>query len=1179
MKKTKKALASLAIASLALTTVPFNVLAADVPLRLAGNTAEQTAVEISKQTGWSGAAILASSEKYGMSDALAAGPLAYSLKAPILLTGNDETLNPETKAELSRLNVSTVYVTSGTRVIQQSVLNEISAMGITVVPMGGYDRAETSVNMASKMTGVTKVAVANSVPDALSIGSIAAAANQPILLVDKDNVSSKVTEYVTSNNITSTDVIGGTGIISDATAAKFPSATRHAGMTAYDTNNKVIQDFAEDLNFENVYIANGETAIDALSGAPLAAQTNSPIILTNGRTSPDAAAFVKGKTGEDSIYTALGGTVAISESLRQQIESGTTVAEPGDLTVTSVAANTASSVRVIFNKAPGDIENITIEVLQGVSQITLSTEWNETNTEVIASRSSKFPEGTYTVNVKEGETVLKTEEISITAQKVAKIDIYSKTLGVVNRTVGASTEQYGYASYRVLDQYGDDITKSALANNVNFQTGVGGIDPKNGLLTVKPSKDLNLLTFSGGVVITANDTSSGVSATATLEVTSKVGTLSDFQLKDLRNENGKTQIVAGDTAEIFYLDFEAKDIGGELTTNYTLIKEGLILTGLNDDQLTTSSSYVEAKLVQDPADSNKAVIEVKATDDTIQVDMPLVITAMTWAGSNSQFNTTLKKQAEVDSITLYAPDESIASGESKSIPFVAYDQNGDPITKYADLATDNRITLNGAYWERQTDGTAKIKNDAKPVDANSVNSLSHTITATTKTGHYSMITINIQKPAKADTLLLDSSVMISNLQQGGAFQLVDMGWDKGGLRVRDQYDRIVDMTNTQSGKVNENGKYQIRVRSTDPSILVSNKLGVATTSNGVDYYYLDYADQLKVESAASSGSASVIFELVELAAARDDDVVVETKSQTFTSIKNDDIKDYTIDQLTGAIYMSNGMDAIAGVSNGFGSVTDQEDEFKARPKVYGKTSSGGRVVLAKTPILGASVSSSDFTVYDYANNALPGDRVDNFGDVNLAYDEIRVVANVPSDASKSTSESTLSVAVLGTDNQVYNVTTPISSSKTRPAAQSVAVEVATELPGVSRTDEVVTIGIGAKGLTYAADMLGTLSMFNPDGSEAKQVVYFAPLDQYGAKGWAMSGFTLTETGTATSATAARTPDATPNAANSVFTATGFNTKTGEIEFNGSPVGKYFVVNATTASGLVQTVRVHFVAAP
>jgi len=317
MKKAKKALASLAIASMALTMVPFNAFATGtIPTRIAGTTATQTAVAIADQTGWTGTAILASSESYGMVDALTAGPLAFYLKAPIFLTGAGA-LDADTKAELTKLAVKTVYVTSGTAVISQTVLNELTSMGITVVPLGGVDKYETSVNIAKKMGGVTKVAVANGLQDALSIASVASADNQPILLTDKDVVPASVSAYLAANSaITSSDVIGGTGIISDAVKATLPSATRHAGNTAYDTNNQVIQDFAASLTFGNVYIANGVTGIDALAGAPLAAQTKSAIELTDGTTVPAASVFVHSKMSANTVFTALGGAAVVPESIR-----------------------------------------------------------------------------------------------------------------------------------------------------------------------------------------------------------------------------------------------------------------------------------------------------------------------------------------------------------------------------------------------------------------------------------------------------------------------------------------------------------------------------------------------------------------------------------------------------------------------------------------------------------------------------------------------------------------------------------------------------------------------------------------------------------------------------------------------------------------------------------------------
>ena len=358
MKKSTKALASLAIASMALTIVPFNAFATGtVPTRLAGTTAAQTAVAIADQTGWTGTAILASSASYGMVDALTAAPLSSYLKAPILLTGAEIVLDAATKAELVKLSVTKIYVTSGTAVISQAVLTELASMNITVIPLGGLDRSATSVNIASKMVGVTKVAVANGLQDALSIAAIASADNEPILLTDEDALPASVKTYFAANpGITASDVIGGTGIISDTVKSILPSATRHAGNTAYDTNNKVIQDFASSLEFDQVYLANGVTGIDALSGAPLAAQTKSAIVLTDG-TVPATAAFVHSKLKLTSSITALGGTAVVPESLRLGVGYK-------DLTTTAVTGyvyNTELQIDLKIRSAPNLDDTIPIK--------------------------------------------------------------------------------------------------------------------------------------------------------------------------------------------------------------------------------------------------------------------------------------------------------------------------------------------------------------------------------------------------------------------------------------------------------------------------------------------------------------------------------------------------------------------------------------------------------------------------------------------------------------------------------------------------------------------------------------------------------------------------------------------------------------------------------------------------
>lgn len=121
--------------------------------------------------------------------------------------------------------------------------------------------------------------------------------------------------------ITTSDVIGGTGVIDNQVLAQLPNPTRHAGVNAYDTNHQIIQDFASAIDFNNVFLANGETGIDALTGAPLAAQTKSAIILTNG-IPLDSDNLPRENLRNTNLVIALGGYTVVPEEIRASMYWG-----------------------------------------------------------------------------------------------------------------------------------------------------------------------------------------------------------------------------------------------------------------------------------------------------------------------------------------------------------------------------------------------------------------------------------------------------------------------------------------------------------------------------------------------------------------------------------------------------------------------------------------------------------------------------------------------------------------------------------------------------------------------------------------------------------------------------------------------------------------------------------------
>ncbi|AFM43144.1 cell wall-binding protein [Desulfosporosinus acidiphilus SJ4] len=292
--------------------------------RIGGVDQYQTAALIAEK-GWTGTAdniVLSSGISKALVDALSAGPLAAQLKAPILLTDNGQTLNSFTKIELQRLKPKKIYITSGTAVIKPSVIEEIKELGITPVLLGGNDQYETSANIAKEMIAqgakVTKVIVAAgwmAPADALSVSSIAAAQGIPILATTRDTLPPSIKDVMSNlQGVTDSYVIGGTAVVGNSIMGGLPGTVhRFSGETKFDTNLEVLKGFAGDLHFDKVYIANGDTFVDALAGVSLASLSDSPILLSQKEWPAPMQEFLIQNHLQNIV--ALGGTFVVPDGV------------------------------------------------------------------------------------------------------------------------------------------------------------------------------------------------------------------------------------------------------------------------------------------------------------------------------------------------------------------------------------------------------------------------------------------------------------------------------------------------------------------------------------------------------------------------------------------------------------------------------------------------------------------------------------------------------------------------------------------------------------------------------------------------------------------------------------------------------------------------------------------------
>jgi len=314
---TKKTLATLAIAGMALTMVPFNALADTgvTTARLFGTDRIGTATAVA-DAGWTTAdtAILAPSADANLVDALAAAPLAGK-SAPILLTDNN-TLTDATKAELVKLGVKNVYVVGA---INQSVVDQVKAMsGVTATVLKGSDRIGTAAAISAKLTAPAGSFVVGygALADALSVASYAAANNYSILVANPDgSLPASEAAYKGANVY----IVGGPTLVAD-----IPGATRLFGADRFATNQAVLK--ALTYKYDQAYVANGTDAhlVDSLVASSLAAKSGAPIVLTDTNGAA-AATDIHAKLAAKAVVTALGGTSVVSDADVAQVVTGAPV--------------------------------------------------------------------------------------------------------------------------------------------------------------------------------------------------------------------------------------------------------------------------------------------------------------------------------------------------------------------------------------------------------------------------------------------------------------------------------------------------------------------------------------------------------------------------------------------------------------------------------------------------------------------------------------------------------------------------------------------------------------------------------------------------------------------------------------------------------------------------------------
>jgi subtilisin family serine protease/putative cell wall-binding protein len=186
--------------------------------RIAGIDRFATAAGISRSAFAAASVVyVATGEDYP--DALAAGAVAASKKAPLLLVRAGAIPDP-TLAELKRLDPDRIVIVGSTGAISNGVASQLAAFG-AVTRISGTDRyastaALSAASYVANGPGTVYVATGKAFPDGLTAGPVAGKRNGPLLLVPGTSLPASVAAELVRLDPTNVVIVGGPQAVTDA---------------------------------------------------------------------------------------------------------------------------------------------------------------------------------------------------------------------------------------------------------------------------------------------------------------------------------------------------------------------------------------------------------------------------------------------------------------------------------------------------------------------------------------------------------------------------------------------------------------------------------------------------------------------------------------------------------------------------------------------------------------------------------------------------------------------------------------------------------------------------------------------------------------------------------------------------------------------------------------------------
>jgi 5'-nucleotidase len=308
--------------------------------RIAGDDRVQTAIAISQEAFPDAAdtVVLARPDDYA--DALAGGPLAAALDAPLLLARDADHLDDGVLAEIERLGAGSVVILGGEEAVSSEVADALDARG-DVERIAGADRFATAQDIARRLDQEIDVAGAVLVqgrdphplrgfPDAVSASWWAAQQGYAILpVLTAAPVPEGTIQTIEGIEAGAVYIVGGEAAVSEDVVADLADfeiqvTERLGGANRYETS-ALVWDTAvvQGADPAQRWVATGTVFADALSAGPAVAHLGYTLALVPpddlGLASLPSAQIVANTPEYLDRIAILGGEAAVSPQVETQI--------------------------------------------------------------------------------------------------------------------------------------------------------------------------------------------------------------------------------------------------------------------------------------------------------------------------------------------------------------------------------------------------------------------------------------------------------------------------------------------------------------------------------------------------------------------------------------------------------------------------------------------------------------------------------------------------------------------------------------------------------------------------------------------------------------------------------------------------------------------------------------------